>query len=760
MSIERGQGSGPGQPTGRRRRIAEVLGTQIEALTRFKVADLKELAPDTDSSAELVVTTRQRIELDIETACHSGRLPPDIGMRPDVAAVDAELQQRLATAESGATARIQQWVNEEPGRFRRLLPGGALLVPLLNETIGTEWGCTPCDHRGRLACSACMGRGRQTCPECLGRRRCSCRDCRGLGRLACGVCDGRGMVKTRPPAAVIDPAGVPAVPETLVACTACSQGWLSCATCAGHGEQDCPRCTASGGIVCPDCGGQQTLDCPDCGATGWHHQWGRLRERLDVEDLLELHTPDPALTEAITARFGDVTTLDAVCTLEQVRYTTAPLAVQAVQRLRLPVRQARLLVAGQAMQFTAFGPALDIVDPQGIAAVLLAHDLATLEKNTAGTGRHLGEALQRFLQSPLNLELAARTLPSDIERRHPGLVDAAYQGRAQQAARSAIERLWLQRVWRPRLFCLAGVGAIAGLAVVLGSPRLGLLSAAALAVGAGIVAWLVADWQARQGLARAIRIAQGDRLLRPLRRSTVVRQWQLKSLAAAVLVALASAGAMTRLPQVRQHAEQAQASAALSRQLDAWLVGEGKDFGLRHTPAAAVLAHAVAQSPADPRARLVRAWQLLLGAEGTPPDPRAAEGLLDGLAATPQLASATVIGQARVKLSLNGRSAAALQAAAASLEGLPDPQQPEALYTLALLQLSPALSTRLGGPQQGLASLQQAADLGHASACFELGRRLASGNGLRRDLAAARRYLGYAEAKGVPGAARAAAAVR
>jgi TPR repeat protein len=56
-------------------------------------------------------------------------------------------------------------------------------------------------------------------------------------------------------------------------------------------------------------------------------------------------------------------------------------------------------------------------------------------------------------------------------------------------------------------------------------------------------------------------------------------------------------------------------------------------------------------------------------------------------------------------------------------------------------------------------TLQQAADLGHASACFELGRRLASGTGLRRDLVGARRYLGYAEAKGVPGAAQAAAAI-
>ncbi|WP_310460821.1 hypothetical protein [Sphaerotilus sp.] len=749
-----------GQEAGRRRRVAEVIGAQLAPITRFKGTDLKELAPDHDSSAELIVTTRQRVDLDIECASHSGRLPAGIAVRPDVAAMNTELQQRLATAESGATARIQHWATEEPGRYRRLLSGGALFSSHLNETLGTEWGCTTCAQRGRLACSACVGSGEQTCPDCQGRRRCACRQCRGLGRLACGACDGRGLVKATTPPAAVDTAEVPAETETLVPCAACSQGWLNCTACARQGEQDCARCAASGRIVCPDCAGQQELDCPDCNATGWHHRWGRLRERLEVEDLLELHHPDPAVAEAIAARCRDIPTLNESCTLEQVRYTTAPLAVQAVQRLKLPVRQARLQVAGQPMQFIALGPALDIVDHQQIAAVLLAHDLTTLEKNTAGSGRHLGEALQRFLQSPLNRDIAARTALSEIARLHPGMVDEAYQIRARQAAQRAIERLWLQQVWRPRLFCLTGIGVVAALAVVLGSPRVELASATALAVGTGVVAWTIADWQARRGLARSLQIPHGDRLLRPLRQSTALRHWQLKSLAAAVLVALASAGGMTRLPLVRQHTEQAQAASALAQQLDAWLVSEGKDYRLRHYPAATALAQAAEQTPSDPRARLVRAWQLLLGTDGVTPDPRAAERLLEGLANEPPLASATVIAQARATLWLNSRSAPKLQAAASALEALPDPQQPEALYTLALVQLTPAFSARVGGLQAGLATLQQAADLGHASACFELGRRLASGAGLRRDLVGARRYLGYAEAKGVPGAAQAAAAIR
>ena len=752
MSSVRGRGQGlePGQPAGRRLRIADVVGARIEATTRFKTSDLKELAADTDSSAELLVTTRQRAELDIETSTQPGHLSPDTTPCPDAAALDAALQQQLATAESTVAARIQQWATEEPGRYRRLLFGAALFGDQTSETLGTEWGCPRCAQTGRIVCQTCEGRGAKTCPDCLGRQRCTCRDCRGLGRIACRVCEGRAVV----------PGVKDTPPDTLVPCAACSQGWLACTACAGQGETDCVRCHASGSIPCADCHGQQTQDCPDCQSTGWMHRWGRLRERLDAEDRLEVHHPDPAVAAAVATRFAEVATLDAVCTLDQVRYTTAPLAVQAIHRLRLPVRQGRLQVAGQAMTFVAIGPALEVVDLQGVAAVLLAHDLATLEKNAAGTGRHLAEALQRFLQSPLNHEIAARTLQSDIERQHPGLVDEAYPPRALEAVRYAIERLWLQRVWRPRWVGLVGVGAVAALALVLGSPQVGLVTAALLAVVLGTLAWTVAEWQLRQRLARSLQVPQADRLLRPLRRSAAVRRWQLKTLAAAALVALASAAAVGRLPQIRQQTAQAQATSALARQLDAWLVSEGKDYQLRQYPEAAALEQALAQTPVDPRAQLVRAWQLLLGLGGSRPDPQAAERLLAGLVKDPDLASAAVVGQARATLALNGRSATALQAAASTLGALPDPHQPEALYTLALLQLQPALSARLGGVQPGLATLQHAADLGHASACFELGRRLASGNGLRRDLVAARRYLGYAQAKGVPGAAEFAARLR
>lgn len=763
--------SGRGQETGRRRRTAEVIGAQIEATTRFKASELKELSPDVESTADLIVTTRQRIDLEIDTSSHPGRLPPDIPAQPDTAALETALLLRLATAESQVATRIQQWATEEPGRYRRLLPGASVFSDAANETIGTEWPCAACGQRGRTACPGCTGSGAQTCPDCQGRRHGACRECRGLGRLACPSCEGRGLVRsTSTPAPAETQTGTGAVPAptpepAMVPCAACSQGWLNCQACAGRGEQDCARCAASGRIVCPDCHGEQELACPDCAATGWHHRLGRLRERLEVEDLVEVHHPDPAIAAAITRREPDVATLETTCTVEQVRYTTAPLAVQAVQRLKLPVRQANLLVAGQPMQFAALGPALEVVDFQQVAAVLMSHDLVTLEKNATGSGRHLGEALQRFLQSPLNQDIATRAPAADLERLHPGLVDDAYRARAVQSVQTSVERLWQQQAWRPTLACVGGAGVLAALAVALGSPRIGVVTASLLGVAVAVVAWVAADWRTRRRLARALNIAQADRLIHPLRRSATVRRWQVRSLVAAVVVTVASAAAMTQLPHVKRHAEQAQAVAALDRQLDAWLVSEGKDFRLRRYPAVDALQQAAEQVPADARVRLVRGWQLLFGTDGVAIDARAAERLFDGLTDDPRLGSAAVIGRARTTLALRGRSVSALQAAADTLAALPDPHQPEALYTLALIQLAPPMAARAGGLQDGIATLQQAADLGHASACFELGRRLAIGNGaggsgMKRDAVAARRYLGYAEAKGVPGAAQALANLR
>ena len=124
-----------GQEAGRRQRVIDVVGARVEQSTRFRASELKELQPEQDTGAELVVTTRQRVELELSCSVGPGRLPEGIEARPDRATVEAELQQRLATAESATATAIQRWATEEPGRYRRLLAGGTLFAEALGAPI-------------------------------------------------------------------------------------------------------------------------------------------------------------------------------------------------------------------------------------------------------------------------------------------------------------------------------------------------------------------------------------------------------------------------------------------------------------------------------------------------------------------------------------------------------------------------------------------------------------------------------------------------
>ena len=79
---------------------------------------------------------------------------------------------------------------------------------------------------------------------------------------------------------------------------------------------------------------------------------------------------------ALCARhLTDPAALGPLATLEAVRWTTAPFAVQATHRLRLPVRQVTLQIGAQPQTFTALGPELLVPELHHAASRLLAHNL-------------------------------------------------------------------------------------------------------------------------------------------------------------------------------------------------------------------------------------------------------------------------------------------------------------------------------------------------------------------------------------------------
>lgn len=751
------------QEAGRAGQLAEVVAAQVGPLARSRTTDLRSLGPEVDSGVEITVTTRQRVELDWIVTAHTGHLSADVPACPDQATLEATLQQWLAEAESSAAQRIQAWATADDGRYRRLLPGGLFVAGPAAQRLGVDAPCTRCTGQGRHACPDCDGRGGLPCAPCHGSGRSPCGACRGMGRVPCPRCHGQGRIDETVSELRPDPASgrIVDTPVTRhVPCPDCTDGWQPCVPCQGRGECDCPACAATGTATCATCHGERDVACADCQATGWRHLIGQVREHVEVEDIVDLHHPDPAIATTAAARFADAGRLGEVCTLEAVRYTVAPFAVQAQHRLRLPVRQATLQVAGLALDFTAYGPQRQVFDYRHVASALLAPDLATLEKNAYGSGRHLRDALERFVASPLNATIAAQGDTDALLQRHPGLFDTDYVERSRSAVQRAVERLWQQRIRRTSIAAVAAGGLVGALAVALGSPQVGLFAGAAAGVLSTAVGWVLADSWSRRGLARSFGQPLGEQLLRPLRRTLPYRRTALAVLLGAVVASGLGAAAATRLPHVHTRLARQQQLAALATTLEHWW-RDGKDYRLRDYPAAALLQDAAARG--DERARVILAWKLLLGVDAPAPDAAQAARLLDALPATAgdeRLAIAATIGRARAVLAGAGRSPAALQGAIAALQALPEPPQAEALYTLALLQLASSPGARSAGAD-ALATLQQAADAGHPSACLDLGRRLATGApGLRRDLPAARRYLHFAAEKQVPGAAAALASLR
>ncbi|MFM2342301.1 MAG: hypothetical protein RLZZ592_1954 [Pseudomonadota bacterium] len=735
-----------GSETGRRHRVAEVVASQVAPLTRFSAQDLRELGPEQESWAELTVTTRQRVELEWTVTIHPGDAPEGLAVCPDAPALERELQARLDEAERTAPALIQHWAQEDSGRYRRLLPGG-LFVAGLDAPLGVSEDCPDCAGRGRLACPACRG-GHLDCTRCQARGRLVCASCHGSGRLACPDCQGRGQ-REAPTAPRPGEPAAPAVP-----CPTCiGRGWSPCPACAGQGEAPCPDCAGHGQRDCPHCQATGEIDCPGCHASGRRHRIGQLHEQLVVEDQIEVQHADPAVAETCARQLGDPVRIGQIAQLETIRWTTAPLAVQATHRLRLAVRQAALQIGARPQTFTALGPELWVPELHHAVSRLLALDQQTLERNTFGSGRHLGDALQRFLDSPLHVHLAVEgptAAPPDdrIAPEHPA--------QAVQLMRQAVERLWLQRLWRPAVAALAGSGLISGALVMAAAPRLGWPQAALAGTALAAGLWSLLDWRLRRQLAGELGREAGPALTRTLPGAPPWRRSFLIQVGAALPTCGLLALAATRLPPAAARIAVQQTEVRNETLLADWARSD-RDYRLRTYPPADWLQARAAAGDLD--AQLVRAWALLLGIENTPAA-APARRLLDALAQGPRATEAAVrIGRARATLLLEPRAVTALQAAAAELETIQDSQVPEATYTVALLRLAPAVVARQGAAA-GLEALQQAADLGHPSACLDLGRRLGAGQGLKRDTAAARRYLGFAAERGLPGAHRALAALK
>jgi TPR repeat protein len=319
-----------------------------------------------------------------------------------------------------------------------------------------------------------------------------------------------------------------------------------------------------------------------------------------------------------------------------------------------------------------------------------------------------------------------------VESHFHSLVESAYVERAAAALRGALARLYGSELAEPAAY-LCGIAAIVACVLFgLGWPQPGVWPAATWSLGGGVVAWGVLEWRTRRRIAKRFESEFAQRVLGQLHANGSVKRWRMGiGLAAPLAVWLAMYGT----------ADLAQAELVLSQ----WAHLGDPDLRLRTYPSRKMLDQKA--EAGDARAQVILAWQLLLGASGATKDVEAAGRWLD--MAQARVGQEPLWQAAKAVYVLNQDSMPdAIRGAAQGLGRAADRGLVEARYWEARIYLeerSPAFDAK-----RGLQTLARAADQNHAHAALSLGERLAAGQGTRRDVPAARRYLQRAAGAGLP----------
>jgi TPR repeat protein len=215
------------------------------------------------------------------------------------------------------------------------------------------------------------------------------------------------------------------------------------------------------------------------------------------------------------------------------------------------------------------------------------------------------------------------------------------------------------------------------------------------------------------------------------------------AMGAAVAVWLAMTGVQL-LPFVRSHQAEQRDLGQANQLLDQWFAQSSVDLRQRSYPSARLLANRA--EAGDRRAQLILAWQLLLGAGGTVKDVASA-GLWLEKGSAPAGQNSLWLAAKAVHVLNQDITPDAIRAAAADLHQAAERGVVEARFWEAGIYLEergPAYDLK-----RGIQTLTQAADQRHARAALALGERFAKGQGVRRDTAAARRYLQIAALAGL-----------
>ena len=750
------------------KRLVDAVGYYVEPLTRFDSSNLIEVKEDF-TLIPIKIDTDQTVTFSISPNDGPGKLPSGVIDLADKSKYDLSLENSLRIARTNSKETIALWVKQDEGAYRRLLPGKAAFK-FPPENVGYERTCDTCRGSIKVLCTKCKGHGNISCSVCGCTGKVNCHVCHGSTSITCGSCGGGGKKYVNESYSVWDSyAKVNRINYRQVA--------QSCSNCFGRGNVRCYNCT-DGRVTCFSCGGRAYLlcspcnglgrvDCNSCKATGIQHRWATIKADVVVSDRRVITSDDDVLKNLIREKLNDLDEYSELGTIAKVSHsvqvTDTSTKLLSEHNLLIETKCAEIDVHGKSITFYGFGPNLKVVDFSNIAGLLLKEDLCNLEKSVV-QGDLLQATLQ-FVESEVNLKIAEDLLPNgaskDVDakiiQQFKGVVNDEYISRANSALSLALSKLFSHQ-FRFTSFWIFLIGLLAGLFMQLYKwPVENTFAIVAICVLSTLVVWLLSENIVQSKISEKFPALVSKRIYTLLKRSDGVTQMRvIFGVAFAIMLSGGLWGcdyATKHFPWVQQALfyrpfnDQSEdiykINKSSSEAVTEWMDSKEPDLQLRPYLENSLLVYQLQQR--NNAARTILAWKNMLGV-GILQDIDGASALL--AQSLPETNSEDYLLVARAVLTMHQMvKPDALRAAARNLDLAASRGMLEARYWEARLYL--ADHSALKNTNLGFRKLELAASNGHAHASYYLGVLLMEGHGIAKDFVKARKFLNFAQSKGV-----------
>lgn len=397
--------------------LTQKIQAEVAALARDLDPDEFSVCLTDQKELPIALTVGHSVNFSVSVTPAKGPLPQHVSELRSMNILRETLDQRLEQVRQEAGGLLDEWIEEEAGEYRKVLPPERCQKQ--RPVLGVQQVCSGCEGGRQVTCTGCGGHGRNTCIGCGGRGKVTCGSCGGSGMKMCGSCGGAGGSQEAYNEYRWDP-------QTKTgAYVFAGYRRVSCSVCGGSGQhrcscfdgtQTCTGCSGGGLVTCSRCGGSGIIPCDTCEATGMVHHTGRIECRVRRSTHVEITSDNPEDQQTLCERvpfdqIGRMTSQSGPVQLSKSERNGHELTL--LYRGAVPIECAEASFGGERIRIRAYGQQREIYNYHNLVEKILEADLASLEKCLQedslfriGSRASLAGVTQRFLASEMNALIA------------------------------------------------------------------------------------------------------------------------------------------------------------------------------------------------------------------------------------------------------------------------------------------------------------------------------------------------------------------